>query len=429
MKNLSRKETEDWIEYRVFNIYEFMAALILIGTLLYSLTQRSSGLLFVIYALPTWIWSGVIPGIFGIVILIRLILRYEKVRLHCSSDVLTIETQSVFRRRREIPFDDIVLLHIGNYETQPLRSIAMSILLFFNVEVHYLNGIDLFGDSIAATMLLVSGILTTIGLVLILVGRNNGLEVYAEETKTSILIPRSKLVRDKILNEILGRFNASVPSKSPSDRRNQLLLNVKKSMFKFTASLIMITSTFVYTFSSWFYFGQFTPYIGFGLGIYYIYRVLDGKYEAIDEIGLFKASGLQDSYLMVLKTGFKTEKGEFRSRWNVFEVLLWFYLASQSIKYGFRFIWVPTGDVVIYQIILSAIFIILISLIFLKKKDFLRLKIADRLIAFELQPEEDREFNISLKQGKNLIISLVFLSVILAIPAICFALGEFIIFS
>lgn len=417
-------------EYKTLNKFELHAAILLLATMIFSFIYADSGIIFVIYSLPTSYWSGLIPGVFGITILLRLLIRYETVEIEASHEEIYIKTRGIRKHSFSVERSEIICAKIGFYDTQPLRSIALGVLLFFNIEVHYMNGLDLLGETDAATLLLISGVLTSIGLISLSLGRNKALEIYTESSKVTLLVKNDKEIIDQLKMII---FSDDVPNEREKPSLRLMLKSLLHNMKDFIAETIVCAAILIiilfYTFSPAFYFGQFTPYIGFGMFIYYVYRICEGKYIKNSAEPLYEARGLFTSYLYIKNYKSKQEDHRVLAKFDVFEIICWLYIIAQCVKYGFRFIWIPSSPLIWYQMILSYVILGASFALFIKRKEKLVLKIGNRLIIYCLKRSCRLENNNSGDSTAKDPTALGLWLILVLIPAIYYILGEFMLFS
>ncbi len=420
------------LEYRAVHITQIIAGIIFLSVGIISLVFYDYGMLVLFFTLPHFFLTGMIPMLFGLLILLRNMLELEKVTLSSDDETLKINVtwnKTVREKTREIKITDIQYTEFKYRETKTKRWLMIITLVFFTIEADYQNAIDLLGHARIAPLLVLFTVLMFIGIVIFTFFPRRFVEIGMKDE--IILIPWKNQPPEKVemLNQILKISSGVKKRNKPleilfSNILSHLSSFILSLFLIFLAILLMVTPLFM---------GSFTRVLALTYGMKLLLKTVNRSpyYCSSDKNKLYMGCSLSLTFLQTVEAESDTKITFSPLRFHPFEILCIFYLISQATKYGFRIIWWPNMG---FSLIYFLIGIALVVLLFIKWFNPSCVRIIDfEDYSIKIKETEIRSFmekpsrffaNFkTIRHDKNLMLSLIIFAIFVVGPILYYILG------
>ncbi len=352
------------IKYVYFHWNLLIASLILLSVGIYSFSTANKGLIFYFYALPSAIWSGLFPAIFGAIFLIAFLARIKRIQITSNSEKDNEIQVIVKRSGPNMMFssnpNNLITYGVITRETKLLRWATFLALLQLVSGMHYTIGSKLLGFSFMGPILLYSGAGVFLAAIIFIAFPRKVLFLKSRSNQIAVDLPQ---IFGKITNNPVNIV--AISSSSNSNRVHLIERNTKEKLLLASAVVLLSWGIVLFALPE-LYFGEFSSAICMALGTKLLVRRYYGlasvskqnKRRSVDRFASFD----KDVFL-VLKYPKNDQMDPFplfSYKRNFLELLCWWYMAAQSVKYIFRNLWVE-GIGVDWLYLIAGFLIILIG--------------------------------------------------------------------
>ncbi len=323
----------------------------------------NEGLIFFIFAFPTVLWVGVLPLLVGFACIFKAVPGSETISVEQNRESVILRRKKWRTVMRNYPRTEIKYISLQYHEPKTRRWLLVFTLFIYLIEVLFRNGMDLLGAAPVAPFLLLNVLLTAIGVVILIAFPRLFLEIGTDKDIVSIPWPSygTSDAKKSTLLRYLGIDPASLQRPRPYNHLREALRE-DFSTFLFAVVLLFVGIILMLTPSI--FYGQFTAPLAFTLGMKYLFQILNGgKLHVRETESAFLGQSRELTFFHGSIGSLERREVVSLANCHFVELLAYVYLISQSLKYGFRFIWWPFMG---FGPVQFALGLILISLIFCK---------------------------------------------------------------
>ncbi|MFX0101326.1 MAG: hypothetical protein ACFFCS_17260, partial [Candidatus Hodarchaeota archaeon] len=401
------------------------------------------GLLIFLFSIPPFFWTGWVPLIISLIFLCRTFMMAEFVILSSDEETIRIQTRRIWKNKVEYKKKNIKVVGMRHAESKFSRWTMIIVLLVIAYENYYKNGIDLFRHANIGAYLVFCFIFTISGLLFYMLIPRKFIEIGDENTTLFIPLPslNHQHTNTRKILKILDINEKSIEKLTSGGSIDEIfknnILNLISGTFLITISIILITCPFLYL-------GDFTVPLSLALGMKILIRAFQGnkKYQAVGNNPVYRTNSL-NLFFMKANDAEPSEKRVLgATKIHALEMIAYFYLISQGIKYAFRFAWWSYAGFNAIYFILGMVLILLIFFRWFSPMSLLVLNFGSFSISIKHEPdrrraepspanigelftEELRKFSrcvsIMKENKKQLVIGLVFVA-FLIVPILYYSL-------
>ncbi|MHA1683748.1 MAG: hypothetical protein ACTSUE_22610 [Promethearchaeota archaeon] len=329
MEIATKMETKP-VTYFAFHKSQFVAGLLLLLVGFMGLIFLYRGLIFFCFAFPPFIWMGLVPMIFGIIFTIRSFLSAEKIEVIHSNGKWSFNSSQGFGKAFSINQEEILYMRTIFRESKVMRWFAALVLFEIAFEVHYENGIDLWGHAIIAPILIISFILTSLATTIFLLAPREYIEIGTTSHSYYIPLPNMKNavnLRQQVLDS-LG-FGKTKGASNIERKTRGFSWIVKHEPLSLLMGTTFIALAVALSVCDSFFLGDFTTTIITVLGLKHVARLIT-RSKYINCTSFVANGGIEESNIRVNFT-----------RIHFLELASYGYVLYHLIRQGFRPIWWP----------------------------------------------------------------------------------------
>ncbi|MHA1438039.1 MAG: hypothetical protein ACTSPD_10725 [Promethearchaeota archaeon] len=364
IKELNSSEKKQQLNYFAIHKTQIIVGTMFLSVGIISLMFYDYGMLTFFFALPHFFFTGMLPLIFGFIILLRTLIEAEKVSISSNEKIFEIKSTWIKKKKVDLDIDSIHYFGIKYRETRFKRWMIIFLLNLITIEVLFQNSIDLWGFARIAPLLVLFTIIMFTGITLFVFFPRRYLEIGTSEQSFFILYKSLSNLQMKKLFQLLRINQEDV--KNQKKIKEKLIENIKFKFSDFILGIFLIFLTICLMIFPSLFLGSLTRAIALTLGMKLILRVLNGdSYFKIRDKNnhLFLGNSIKLTFLKINKSDQKNSQYFSPERFHILEIICIFYLISQGIKYAFRFIW---WDYASFSLIYFLIGITLIVLLFIR---------------------------------------------------------------
>ena len=336
----SAKMTPITINYLAFHAGQLIAGIPLLVVGITGLFFYNSGLLLFLFPFPPWIFTSLIPLSVSLVFILRTVIMMEKVSISDAGETLTITTTRLWKNIATVKKSEIRYFGFTFIESKFMRWSVIFILFILSCDVFFKIGMELLGFARIASFLIFCFILTVAGIVIYIAFPRKFIELGKDKEVLFIPLPRWS-GRDSRRDQILKFLGTDEKFIASPGERNPFRVLFDSNLFPAIFGALLITIAVLLMVHPDLYFGEFTVPIYFTLGAKLMAHSFQGNKKSIKLDDDASFLGCSSSLLFKKFSGAKLDETVeiTASRIHVLEMVCYFYLISQAVKYGFRFAW------------------------------------------------------------------------------------------
>ncbi len=350
------------VTYLAFHKSQFVAGVLFIIVGVVSLVYYDYGLLTFLFAFPQFFVVGLLPMLAGIIIVVRILLETERVEIISTDDYLTVNAGWI--KKKTIKFEKSTMKYsaLRYRETRAKRWVIAVSLMTIAVEVILINAVDLYGYARIAPILSILFVLIIIGIIIFIFFPRRYIEIGINER--TVFIPYKNLSKTQV-NTLLQMFDLNPDLIKRQDIKDIIQRNITSQVSTFVLGVFLLFLGILFSASAVFYYGTFTRVIALALGMKLILRVLSGVpfFNETNDQNFYLGQSPRLTFIKTIDVEVNTENSFSPLRYHPLEIFCFWYLISQALKYGFRFVWWTYLTVNWFYFIIA---ILLIGLIFIR---------------------------------------------------------------
>ncbi len=286
-------------------------------------------------------WVGILPCLAGAVFIVHAINLHASVTLEETKGDIVLHYRKWPHAVKNLPLQAIRYVSLQYHKTKTWKWVVIFVLLLHAIEVLYRNGMDLLGAAPVAPFLLLNALLTAIGVMILTAFPRRFLEIGTHKSFASIPWPPHK-TNETMKNNFLTHLGVDPTSLQRATTSPHIREILCEDFSTFIFAVVLLLAGITLMLFPAIFFGQFTAPLVFTLGVNALFQILNG--------GKFYIQQTESAFLGLSRglTFFHGSIGSVERRdvvslanFRPLELLGYIYLISQSVKYGFRFIWWP----------------------------------------------------------------------------------------
>ncbi|MBD3185439.1 hypothetical protein GF325_01315 [Candidatus Bathyarchaeota archaeon] len=277
--------------YSSFQVGQFIAGALFILASIMQVPFTTKGLLFFLFALSPFIWTGVLPLLTGIILVLRSLVMVQRISISISGESIAIYAKRIWRRCVSIPVNEVNYFHAGRRESKILRWGVILVLVELALEVHLENGIDLLGNAIIAPYLLFSFVILMVAIAALAFMPQQVLRIGTHHARYLIPLPFKwhKFQKEQPVARVLHAIGIGTcrDVDGEAEPQQKLWMRIARAIqgkrLDILLAIILMGTGIAITSRRAFFMGEFTAASCIVLAIKQVHRIIHPRYSISHE--------------------------------------------------------------------------------------------------------------------------------------------------